>query len=151
MRFSRTRLSDIVHRLACAVLQCTFPLRRKTPSRVTHPCARVPRVCLYALAVRGQEPTNSLEEARQFALRQGWQVGVNQCFTDRFGATDPLTRPGWSLVRQQIRAGYADEVVALTHSVVSPHLDEYELQLNLIEEHLGFIALVTAETTAGQR
>ncbi|MFD4483345.1 helix-turn-helix domain-containing protein [Streptomyces sp. NPDC058471] len=28
MQFSRTRLSDIVHRLACAVALCTFPVRR---------------------------------------------------------------------------------------------------------------------------
>jgi hypothetical protein len=28
MRFSRTRLSDIVHRLTYAVVGCTVPLRR---------------------------------------------------------------------------------------------------------------------------
>ncbi|WP_241826760.1 hypothetical protein [Streptomyces graminilatus] len=112
---------------------------------------RMPRVCLYALAVDGQEPTHSLNAARDFALQQNWQVGVHHHFTDRFGATDPLTRTGWSLVRHQIRAGYADGVVALTHSVISPHLDEYALQLDLIEQHLGFVALVTAETAGGQR
>lgn len=112
---------------------------------------RMPRVCLYSLAVRGQEPTHSMCTARDFALRQGWQVGgPNQLVTDRFGATDPLLRPGWSLLRYQIRAGYADGVVALTHSVISPHLDEYELQLDVIKNHLGFIALVTPES-AGQQ
>jgi hypothetical protein len=113
---------------------------------------RRPRVCLYPLAVRGQEPTHSMRTAREFALRQGWQVrGPNQCFTDRFGATDPLPRPGWSLVRQQIRSGYCDGVVMLTHSVISPHLDEYELQLDLVAEYLGFVALVTSEATSEPR
>lgn len=108
---------------------------------------RVPRVCLYALTVRGQEPTRSPSAARDFALRQDWQVGgSNQRITDRFGTTDPLLRPGWSLVRFQIRAGYADGVVVLTHSVISPHIDEYEPQLDLIERHLGFVALLTPET-----
>lgn len=111
---------------------------------------RKPRVCLYALAVDRQEPTHSLNAARDFALRQNWQVGVDHHFTDRVGATDPLTRAGWSQVRHQVRAGYADGVVALTYSVISPRLDEYALQLDLIAQHLGFVALVTAETAGGQ-
>jgi hypothetical protein len=36
-RFSRIRLSDIVHRWACTVAPRTFPVRRKTPSRLIHP------------------------------------------------------------------------------------------------------------------
>ena len=43
MRFSRTRLTDIVHRLACTATQRTFPDRRNTPSRVNHaPSWRLP-------------------------------------------------------------------------------------------------------------
>ncbi|WP_251060337.1 hypothetical protein [Streptomyces sp. ISL-100] len=112
---------------------------------------RVPRVCLYALPIGGQEPTHSREKARQFALQKGWQTGMGQAVTDRHGATDPQTRPGWSFVCQQIRSGFADGVVAVTHSVISPNLDEYEVQLQLVEAHLGFVALVTSETTVGNR
>jgi hypothetical protein len=36
MRFSRTRLTDIVHRLAYAVVGRTVPLKRCTPRLVTH-------------------------------------------------------------------------------------------------------------------
>ncbi|MGW3957330.1 hypothetical protein ACWEKM_42080 [Streptomyces sp. NPDC004752] len=107
---------------------------------------RVPRVCLYLLAARGIEPAHSCGAARDYALQEGWQISTMQVFTDRFGVTDPLLRPGWSAVRQQIRAGFADGVVALTHSIISPHLDEYELQLALVEESGGFVALVTTET-----
>ncbi|MBA0053409.1 hypothetical protein E0L36_21785 [Streptomyces sp. AJS327] len=112
---------------------------------------RVPRVCLYALATRDQVPTHSLNGAREFAARQDWQVGAGQCFTDHFGPTDPFIRPGWSLVRHQIRFGYADGVMTLTHSVISPLLVEYELQLDLVNNYLGFIALATSETAGGQQ
>ena len=36
MRFSRTRLTDIVHRLAYAVVGRIVPLKRCTPRLVTH-------------------------------------------------------------------------------------------------------------------
>jgi Reverse transcriptase (RNA-dependent DNA polymerase) len=36
-RVESWKLSDIVHRWACAVAPRTFPVRRKTPSRVIHP------------------------------------------------------------------------------------------------------------------
>jgi len=39
----------------------------------------------------------------------------------------------------------------VTYSVTSPQLDEYETQLQLVEEHLGFVALVTSETALGNR
>ncbi|MEU6406059.1 hypothetical protein [Streptomyces sp. NPDC046985] len=107
---------------------------------------RVPRVCLYLLAARGCEPAHSCDAARDYALQEGWQTSTLQVFTDRFGVTDPLLRPGWSAVRHQIRAGFVDGVVALTYSVISPHVDEYELKLALVEESGGFVALVTPET-----
>ncbi len=37
MRFSRTRLTDIVHRLTYAVVGFTVPVRRYTPILVHHP------------------------------------------------------------------------------------------------------------------
>ncbi|MFC6067007.1 hypothetical protein [Streptomyces ochraceiscleroticus] len=112
---------------------------------------RVPRVCLYALTAGRQEPTHSLDAVRAFAERQGWQVGPGKSYTDRHGVTDLMTRPGWSYVRQQIRSGRADGVVALTYSVISPHQDEYERQLDWFVDHFGFIALVTPESTAVPR
>ncbi|MEV6421731.1 hypothetical protein [Streptomyces sp. NPDC051662] len=106
---------------------------------------RVPRVCRYALAVGGQEPRHSLDAAAAFAVRQSWRIGVGQSYTDHHGAAESLTRPGWCLVRQQIRAGYADGVVVVTHSVVSPHIDAYKQQLNWFGAHFGFVALVVPE------
>ncbi|MEV0445973.1 hypothetical protein AB0I84_22540 [Streptomyces spectabilis] len=112
---------------------------------------RMPRVCLYALSVGGHEPRHSLEKAAAFALRQSWQVGVGQSYTDHYGATDPLTRPGWCMVRQQIRAGYADGVVVITPFVVSPHAAEYKQQLDWFAEHWGFIAVVAPDAEDGRR
>lgn len=103
-------------------------------------------MCLYLLAARGCEPAHSCDAARDYALLEGWQISTLQVVTDRFGVTGPLLRPGWSAVRHQIRAGFVDGVVALTHSVISPHLGEYELQLALVEESGGFVPLVTPET-----
>lgn len=107
---------------------------------------RTPRVCLYLIAADGSDPGRSRNTARDYAHRQAWQTSTLQVFTDRPSATDPLLRQGWSQVRQQIRSGFVDGVVALTHSAISPHLDEYELQLSLIAHHGGFVALVTPET-----
>ncbi|MFI1201646.1 hypothetical protein ACH4VR_19705 [Streptomyces sp. NPDC020883] len=112
---------------------------------------RVPRVCLYALSVGGQEPRHSLEAAAAFAVRESWQVGVGQSYTDHHGATDPLRRPGWCMVRQQIRAGYADGVVVITPFVISPHAIEYKQQLDWFAEHFGFIAVVAPDAEDGRR
>lgn len=97
-----------------------------------------------ALTVGQQQSCRSLDECKGFAVDQRWCVG-GRAFTDHFGAGDPQTRPGWGLVRRQIRAGFADGVVVLTQSITSPHLEEYEQQLTWFETHLGFIALVTPE------
>lgn len=116
-----------------------------------HARGRVPRVCRYALAVGGLEPRHSLDAAAAFAVRQSWQVGVGQSYTDHHGAADPLTRPGWCLVRQQIRAGYADGVVVVTHSVITSHTDEYKRQLDWFEMRSGFVAVVVPEIQEGWR
>lgn len=114
--------------------------------------SRMPRVCLYALAVGGHVPKHSLNAARAFAEQQGWQVAAED-YTDCHGTTGPMARPGWDQVRRRIRAGLADGVVVLTQTIISLRLDEYEQQLAWFDEHFGFIALVIPEgkTAAVQR
>ncbi|MEV8344653.1 hypothetical protein [Streptomyces niveus] len=112
---------------------------------------RVPRVCRYALSVGGQWPSNSLDAATAFAVRNGWQVGgTEQTFTDHRGAPAPELRTGWCLVRKQIRAGYADGVVVTTSSAISPHTEEYEQELRWFELHCAFIAVVAPAARAGR-
>ncbi|WP_050502689.1 hypothetical protein [Streptomyces monomycini] len=106
---------------------------------------RVPRVCFYALSVGSQEPRHSLEASEAFALRQSWQVGGGQSYTDRHSATSPVTRPGWCEVRHQVRAGYADGVVVVTASVISTRFEEYRREIEWFGEHLGFIDLVVPD------
>ncbi|MET7606236.1 hypothetical protein ABZS96_27735 [Streptomyces avermitilis] len=112
---------------------------------------RCPRACLYALSVGGQAPRHSLNAAAAFAEHQSWQVGANQSYTDDQGATDSLARPGWRLVRQQVRAGYVDGVVVVTRSVISSRTDEYREQLAWFEQHFAFVGVVVPEVQKVQR
>ncbi|MDJ1136288.1 hypothetical protein [Streptomyces iconiensis] len=113
---------------------------------------RTPRVCLYALTAHtGEVPTRSLGEVRAFAVREGWLVGARQIITDRTGPARPTVRSGWSRVRRNVRSGYADGVVALAQSAITPRRDEYESQLQWFEDHFGFIALVYPEIPEEQR
>lgn len=107
---------------------------------------RTPRVCLYALAPLREQPTRSFAAARTYADGKGWRVSADRCIPDRLSTTDPMHRPGWHWVLHLIRAGHTDGVVALTHTAISQHLDEYELNLDLLDLHGGFVALVTPET-----
>lgn len=111
---------------------------------------RDPRVCLYALSIDGQVPRASLVAAANYAERQSWQVGPKQSYTDPNSATAPKDRPGWGLLREQIRAGFADGVVVITAEVVSCRIDEYRRELGWFEEHRGFVALVASEISRGR-
>ncbi|MFJ9239703.1 hypothetical protein ACIRJ3_32550 [Streptomyces anulatus] len=111
---------------------------------------RVPRVALYARTVNGQSPSHSLTAAREFAERMDWQVGREQVFTDCLSLTAPEDRAGWLQIRQRIRSGFIDGVVAVSRAAVSPQLDGYENELNWIALDHGFIALVHAENVVPQ-
>ncbi|MFJ2217678.1 hypothetical protein ACIQVO_37370 [Streptomyces sp. NPDC101062] len=108
---------------------------------------RTPRVCLYALAPPREQPARSFAAARTYAVGKGWRVSDDHCIPDRLSTTDPMHRPGWHTALHLIRSGHADGVVALTHTAISQHLGDYEFNLDLIDQHGGFIALVTPETT----
>lgn len=112
---------------------------------------RVPRVCLYALAANGEEPTRSVLSVRAFAVREGWQVGAGNVFVDSI-PTRRANRSGWVRVQRQVQSGFADGVVALTQSAIAPRRDVYEAQIRWFAEHFGFIALVNPEVpVVGQR
>ncbi|MBT2405585.1 MULTISPECIES: hypothetical protein [unclassified Streptomyces] len=112
---------------------------------------RVPRVCRYALSVGGYWPTSSLEASAAFAVHNAWEVGgEDRIFTDPYGSPNPELRTGWSLVRKQIRSGYADGVVVTTASLISPHPEEYEQELRWFELHRAFVAVVAPTADAGR-
>ncbi|QDN54109.1 hypothetical protein [Streptomyces sp. S1D4-20] len=112
---------------------------------------RAPRVCRYALSVGGHRPSNSLDAAAAFAVRNSWQAGgEEQTFTDPHGAPNPELRTGWRLVRKQIRAGYADGVVVTTSSVISTHAEVYEQELLWFEMHCAFVAVIAPEAKVGR-
>lgn len=111
---------------------------------------RVPRVALYARTVNGQSPNRSLAAAREFAERMKWQVGPEQTFTDGLSLTVDEERYGWLQIRQRVKSGFLDGVVAVTRAAVSPQLDGYETELNWFAIYSGFIALVHAENVVPQ-
>ncbi|MET8021312.1 hypothetical protein [Streptomyces decoyicus] len=106
---------------------------------------RTPRVCLYGLNPVGAQPARSFAAARAYTDGKGWRVGADRCIADQLSKADPMHRPGWRWVLHLIRAGRVDGVVAQTHTDISQHLDEYELQLDRVGHHGGFVALVTPE------
>ncbi|WP_432001561.1 hypothetical protein [Streptomyces sioyaensis] len=106
---------------------------------------RVPRVVLYARTVNGLRPDRSLVAASEFAARMEWQVAREQTFTDCLSLTAPEDRYGWLHIKQHVKSGFADGVVALTRAIISPQLNQYETELNWFATNSGFIALVHAE------
>ncbi|WP_416975805.1 recombinase family protein [Streptomyces sp. 4F14] len=92
---------------------------------------RVPRVCLYA-------EERSLETVRAFAEARGWRAG--HWYSDDCSQSAYADRPGWGLVRQQIRSGRADGVVMPAHFDVGR--DEYAEELAWFSAHLAFVAVV---------
>ncbi|UNZ18187.1 hypothetical protein [Streptomyces sp. 891-h] len=121
--------------------------RRLEAARI---CVRVPRVGLYARTVNGQTPDRSLAAARQFAERMRWQLVREGTFTDCLNVTAAKDRYGWQQIKQHVKSGFADGVVALTRATISPLLDEYETGLSWFATHSGFIALVHAENVVPQ-
>lgn len=112
--------------------------------------SRVPRIALYARTVNGQSPDRSLAATREFAERMEWQVGREQTFTDCLSLTTPEDRHGWLQIKQRVKSGFIDGVVAVTRAAVSPQLDGYETELTWLAMHGGFLALVHAENVVTQ-
>ncbi|MFD0551597.1 hypothetical protein ACFQ0X_22200 [Streptomyces rectiviolaceus] len=127
--------------------------REALDQRLTHLSAhgRTPRVCLYALTPVRNQPPRSFAAARDYANDEGWRVCADHCIADGLPKTDPMHRPGWRWVLNLVRAGHVDGVVTLTHTEITQHLDEYELQLDLVDHHGGFVALVTPENVGAKR
>lgn len=109
---------------------------------------RTPRVCLYTHAVGGQDQGATLTEVRAQVTAEGWKV-KGQDVVDRITAA-PAHRPGWRLILRLVRAGDVDGIVVTAYSNVSRHLDEYEEQLDRVEQLGGFVALATPETGGRQ-
>lgn len=107
---------------------------------------REPRVCLYAFAVDGKTPAASLKSAAAYAAAQSWQVVAAQCDFDSMGGTALESRSGWGLVRDHVRAGFADGVVVVSADVVSADVDVYWRELEWFALRFAFVALVVPET-----
>ncbi|MEU1484516.1 hypothetical protein [Streptomyces sp. NPDC005752] len=112
---------------------------------------RTPRVCLYSLKSLRERQASTFTTSRYYASGEGWRVSAEHCIEDRLQKTDPMHRPGWRWVLHLVHAGHIDGVVVAAHTDISPHLDEYELQLDLMAHYGGFVALVTPESAGAKR
>ncbi len=106
---------------------------------------RMPRVCVYGLAVNGQIPHRSLAAAEAYAAEMGWLLSGSRTYVDEAELAGPSDRPTWTLVKSRIRSGFADGVVVLTRSLISRHDEAYERELIEVAEGRGFVALVHPE------
>lgn len=111
---------------------------------------RVPRVYLYAAVGGEHEPRHAFPLARAFAEERGWTVVADGTIKDFYDWTSPRTRLGWAEVRRAVAQSAADGVVVLSRSVISPHRDEYEEQLDWFHDNGAFVALVTPEVEAAE-
>ncbi|PZT76778.1 hypothetical protein DNK56_26205 [Streptomyces sp. AC1-42W] len=106
---------------------------------------RTPRVCLYALSGDGESLAASLNSAAAYAEARSWQVSAGRSHSDLVGQPASSSRPGWRLVKSQVRAGFADGVVVATAEAISTEFDEYRRELDWFASHFAFVAVVTPE------
>ncbi|MFE6459240.1 hypothetical protein ACFVP0_17510 [Streptomyces cinereoruber] len=109
---------------------------------------RTPRVCLYTHAVGGRVQEATLAKVRAQVTAEGWRI-KSPDVVDRIAAA-PAHRPGWRLVLRLVRAGDIDGVIVPAYDDVSQHLDEYEEQLDRLDQLRGFLLLATPETGGRQ-
>lgn len=135
------------------VLRLGIARREVLAHRLTHLNAhgRTPRVALYSLNPLRERPALAFAGPRAYATGEGWRIAADHCIADRIRKTDPMHRPGWRWALHLVHAGLVDGVVTEAHTDISPHLDEYELQLDLMAHHGGFVALVTSESVTAKR
>ncbi|MFI1761924.1 hypothetical protein ACH41H_07700 [Streptomyces sp. NPDC020800] len=106
---------------------------------------RAPRLALYGRTINGQPPVRSLAAGRELAEQMGWQVPHGQTFTDCLSVTACEDRHGWARVKESVKQGFTDGVVALTRATISPNLDDYGAELDWFDLHSSFLVLVHAE------
>lgn len=135
------------------ILRLGIARREVLANRLTHLNAhgRTPRVALYSLNPLRERPALTFTGPRAYAIGEGWRIAADHCIADRIRKTDPMHRPGWRWALHLVHAGLIDGVVTAAHTDISPHLNEYELQLDLMAHHGGFVALVTSESVTAKR
>lgn len=106
---------------------------------------RAPRTALYGRTMNGLPPVRSLAAGRELTERMGWHVPREQTFTDCLSLTACEDRHGWVRVKESVKQGFTDGVVALTRATISPDLDAYEAELEWLAMHSAFLVLVHAE------
>ncbi|WP_185893260.1 recombinase family protein [Streptomyces sp. WAC08241] len=121
-------------------------LAQRLSDLATH--GRTPRVRLYSHAIGGRNQEATLAKVRVQVTAEGWKV-KGPDVVDRIAAA-PAHRPGWRLVLRLVRAGDIDGVVVPAYDDVSQHLDEYEEQLDRLDQLRGFLLLATPETGGRQ-
>lgn len=115
-------------------------LRRSTiDAAVTKPGAPY-KVVLYATATAGEDPAPALMMAETYSQERGWRV-IGR-FVDEATDTPPWTREEWPKALRTLRGGFAQGLVTVDRSAVSPVDEPYEQTLHWLLDHFSFVAHV---------
>jgi hypothetical protein len=104
-----------------------------------------PRVGIYTMVERGQDPAPRLAIVRALAVQHGWTQPETP-HVDFTGMTDPATRPQLARLLTALEVGEIDGVAAASRTDFTHLGDFYEDFLHQIHARSGFLALASPET-----
>ncbi|MFP1628864.1 hypothetical protein ACLB9X_27655 [Streptomyces sp. 5K101] len=113
--------------------------RTAVDTAITKPGAPF-KVVLYATAPAGQDPAPALTLAERYSHERGWHV-VGR-FVDEAADTPPWTREEWPKALRTLRGGFAQGLVTIDRTAVSPADEPYEKTLHWLLDHFSFVAHV---------
>ncbi|WP_189765775.1 hypothetical protein [Streptomyces xanthochromogenes] len=118
------------------------------PAFTFHSKVRPRRVITYVQTTPGVDPKPLQDLLRAEAVRRGWEVRAWQELVDRHGPQAPQASEQWRKARKLMHEGFADGVLVLDRSHISPDDAEYEVELWFVHQRQCFTALVNPESAA---
>lgn len=122
-------------------------LRRSTFDTAVSRADATYKVVLYASVATGLDPCPALDLAEEYAHKQRWQVVAR--FADAATYARPWEREEWREILKALRGGFAQGVVTVDRSAVSPADEPYEQTLRWLLDHFSFVAHVQSRPLLG--
>jgi hypothetical protein len=122
-------------------------LRQSTFDTAVNRADATYKVVLYASVAAGHDPFQALALAEEYAQERGWQVVAR--LTDDATDAKPWEREEWREILKALRGGFAQGVVTVDRSAVSPADEPYEQTLRWLLDHFSFVAHVQSRPLLG--
>ncbi|MFF7359012.1 hypothetical protein ACFZA1_41415 [Streptomyces filipinensis] len=122
-------------------------LRRSTLDTAVSRAGATYKVVLYASVAAGTDPAPVLDLAEEYARARGWLVVAR--LADARSAAGPGKREQWRQALKALRGGFAQGVVTVDRSTVSPTDESYEQTLHWLLDHFSFVAHVRPRPAVG--